>query len=482
MTSNTPRLGLLKKDPVADGNQTFDLKTMVNDNWEKIDEKVVLKAEEEIRQIENIGFGVQTGLNVLASVTPDMNIHVQPGVIYMPDGKRFDYTAVKTITVSAADATNPRKDIVFVAAAGTIQHAAGVPAASPVEPVLPAGAFLLRVVDVPAGNTAIEQAQLIDKRKMMKSLDNLDQEVTTHLADYVKHPGTATTINTGNEYAITLDPAPTAYTNRMGIVITVNADSTGAATLNVNGLGAKAIKKANGNDVTNLKANGIYTVRYNSAVNAGAGAFILQGEGGEYGTAVAADVLSGKTIGTDAGLVSGTMANRGAINITPSAANQAIPAGFHNGSGIVAGDADLIAANILSGKNIFGIDGTLTLFKIQPGTVVLQANDQQKNMSGTNTSPTIAKQINVVVPGIYRVSFGAWGGDSSAKHQIFINGVAKGTLRVPNSTTAIVYTEDIDVPANSSIELRMWSEFGSYCHCNNFRISASGALVSNVVI
>ncbi|MDR0268360.1 phage tail protein [Paenibacillus sp.] len=37
MASNTPNLGLLKKDPVTDSNDTFNIKTMLNDNWDKID-------------------------------------------------------------------------------------------------------------------------------------------------------------------------------------------------------------------------------------------------------------------------------------------------------------------------------------------------------------------------------------------------------------------------------------------------------------
>ncbi|GIO33268.1 hypothetical protein J2TS6_44090 [Paenibacillus albilobatus] len=40
MSSNTPNLGLLKKDPIADGNETFNIQTMLNDNWDKIDEAV----------------------------------------------------------------------------------------------------------------------------------------------------------------------------------------------------------------------------------------------------------------------------------------------------------------------------------------------------------------------------------------------------------------------------------------------------------
>ena len=40
MSSNTKNLGLLKKDPGTDGAETFNIKTMMNDNWDKIDAAV----------------------------------------------------------------------------------------------------------------------------------------------------------------------------------------------------------------------------------------------------------------------------------------------------------------------------------------------------------------------------------------------------------------------------------------------------------
>mgnify|MGYP000484368740 CR=1 FL=1 len=40
MASYTPNLNLYKKDPIADGNDFFNIKTMMNDNWDKIDEAV----------------------------------------------------------------------------------------------------------------------------------------------------------------------------------------------------------------------------------------------------------------------------------------------------------------------------------------------------------------------------------------------------------------------------------------------------------
>lgn len=81
----------------------------------------------------------------------------------------------------------------------------------------------------------------------------------------------------------------------------------------------------------------------------------------QSGTSTAADVLAGKTFSSGAGLgATGTMPNVGAVTITPGATSQAIAAGYHDGSGTVAGDADLVAGNIVSGVSVFGVTGTAT--------------------------------------------------------------------------------------------------------------------------
>ncbi|WP_253270880.1 tail fiber protein [Geobacillus thermocatenulatus] len=192
------------------------------------------------------------------------------------------------------------------------------------------------------------------KAATANAVKQVNDTVVAHLADYVKHPAYAVASGSANAYSVTLTPAPTAYVDGMAVTVKINVDSTGASTLNVNGLGAKPLKKANGNDVTNLKANGVYTFRYNAST----GNFILQGEGGA-GNAQPSDVLSGKTFTNDSGEQTGTMPNIGAITITPTTIDQTIPAGYHNGSGIVKGDPDLIPANIKQGVDIFGVVGTL---------------------------------------------------------------------------------------------------------------------------
>jgi len=78
------------------------------------------------------------------------------------------------------------------------------------------------------------------------------------------------------------------------------------------------------------------------------------------GTAAVGEVLSGKTFTSSAGLgATGMMPNNGAVTLTPTTSDQAIAAGYHNGSGKCAGDADLTGNNIKIGVNLFGVVGNL---------------------------------------------------------------------------------------------------------------------------
>ncbi len=77
------------------------------------------------------------------------------------------------------------------------------------------------------------------------------------------------------------------------------------------------------------------------------------------GTASGADILVGKTAYVDDEEVSGTMVNVGSTNIMPGTAAQAIEEGYHDGTGAVAGDVDLLAAKIKNHVTIFGVTGTL---------------------------------------------------------------------------------------------------------------------------
>lgn len=186
--------------------------------------------------------------------------------------------------------------------------------------------------------------------KVDEGFEQLQDNLSQQESDYVRKPGYSVTSGTGNAYTVTTDPAPAAYVDGMGIVIRANRANTGAATLNWNGLGAVPIVDAKGNPVTAGKIpNGArLTLRYSASTSN----FQLQGEGGEYGTATAADVLAGKTIGTESGLVTGMIPSKTAAMITPATTDQSITAGqYLSGVQTIASlGGNAVPADVLTGK------------------------------------------------------------------------------------------------------------------------------------
>lgn len=268
------------------------------------------------------------------------------------------------------------------------------------------------------------------------------------MADYVKHPGVATTTNTGNAYAATLSPAPIAYVNGMGLVLTINADSTATSTINVNGLGTVPIKKANGGAVTNLKAGGVYTLRYSGT------SFILQGEGGEYGTAVAIDVRLGKTLGTENGVIDG------ALNLN-----------------------NMIPSNIKSGVNIGGVVGTFS--SIMPGTTLMY-QEQYANSPRESTLTQYTK-VRISLGGKYRFGHGVRASTESGRvyTNIYVNGVAKGVARFTDSTSSVIYyTDDIDINPGDVISVGAYiggSRNAPYAYLESITVQMTALTFTQVI-
>lgn len=83
-------------------------------------------------------------------------------------------------------------------------------------------------------------------------------------------------------------------------------------------------------------------------------------------TAVAAEILSGKTAYKAGAELTGTMPNRGAVSgtISTKAGEYTIQQGYHDGSGKVSIDsteqAKLIANNIREGVTVLGVTGTMS--------------------------------------------------------------------------------------------------------------------------
>jgi hypothetical protein len=82
-------------------------------------------------------------------------------------------------------------------------------------------------------------------------LDTYAADLLLRAVQYIDQKGTvsyAADAGAANTLVVTLAPAPTVYTTGMRIWVKVNATNTGAATINVNGIGAKSIKKITGGD------------------------------------------------------------------------------------------------------------------------------------------------------------------------------------------------------------------------------------------
>ena len=123
------------------------------------------------------------------------------------------------------------------------------------------------------------------------------------------------------------------------------------------------------------------------------------------GTAVAADVLSSKTFSSAGGLgVAGTMANVGQQNVTPGVAAATITQGYHDGTGTVAGDADLVAASIKTGVNLFGVDGNVIQASGDAVDAEVLSSKTFSNAGGAGTGTMTNVGQQNVTPGIAAVT------------------------------------------------------------------------------
>lgn len=88
--------------------------------------------------------------------------------------------------------------------------------------------------------------------------------------------------------------------------------------------------------------------------------------------AAAANLLTGKKAFGASGEISGSMANNGATGgtISTKAGTYTIPAGYTSGGTVsLGGVTDCVAGNILTGKTILGVNGSLVMPTIsQDGT------------------------------------------------------------------------------------------------------------------
>ena len=113
------------------------------------------------------GTGVVTGGVVAQQSSADMTVQVAAGTVLI-NGLHYTISAGNG-TISTADASNPRFDLITINTSGAVVVTAGTAASNPVFPAIPADDAVLAAVHVPAGDTAIATAQITDKRVIVMS-------------------------------------------------------------------------------------------------------------------------------------------------------------------------------------------------------------------------------------------------------------------------------------------------------------------------
>lgn len=151
-----------------------------------------------------------------------------------------------------------------------------------------------RISELPAAGplTGAELVELVQGGINEQSTAQAVANLATNAIDPYTYPFPQfTTATSTTAYTGTTAPAITAYATGQKFQVKVHATSTGASTLNLNGLGAKKVYTNPTTQATtgNLLVDQIYILAYDAALDAAAGGFLMVG-GGSGGGGTISDV------------------------------------------------------------------------------------------------------------------------------------------------------------------------------------------------
>lgn len=159
---------------------------------------------------------VYSGCAVTAQGSPNMTVAVAAGTVISNDVP-FAVTAANG-TITAADGTNPRLDLVVITSAGAIAVRAGTAGANPKPPARTANDVVLAVVYVPASDTTIATNQITDLR-LLRTLAQRQQSVVND------HSNSTTTGTKVTELDVPLEPG--TFTFEYKLICQSSATTTG---------------------------------------------------------------------------------------------------------------------------------------------------------------------------------------------------------------------------------------------------------------
>lgn len=329
--------------------------------------------------------------------------------------------------------------------------------------------------------------------------NNLRKDVLEKGGDYADSTGSA------NAYALTVDAQIDAYVAGQTFKFKANFSNTGPATLDVNGLGAKAIKKNLDKD---LAANDIKSGQIVSIIYDGTNMQLVSVLGNRYSiiqSLNAGETINGGTLpvavyqssadseiyacdGNDTAKLNflGFAVSNSTDGNSISVQLEGIVSGFSGltvGSyyyvqddktlGTVLGTYYIPVGIAISTSEIL-IDKKILNYYLIASDVLQASSDTQE--SDNNDDYSKSKEIISSFSGSIRIKFDLATSNINynAYGQIYINDLAVGTIRNTTSSSFVNFSEDFSIVAGDKIQLYTRTQnAGSTWIARNFRIYAT---------
>lgn len=167
----------------------------------------------------NGGIGVVSGCEVRQRAAgANMSVDVQAGTVII--GGELTTVSLTNLVIAAADAANPRIDLVMVNTSGVPSVITGTPAATPLSPAWNAGEILVGTVYVAALDTAINDTDIALTRQLFSGTTRKRFEL---LVDSTNQPNNSDNSSLCSLFAL---PAGT-FTTHMEIWAQADAEGNG---------------------------------------------------------------------------------------------------------------------------------------------------------------------------------------------------------------------------------------------------------------